>query len=557
MFSWETLDYEVKSGLSQVSGINLDDGNAEAAGKSSIFNILCWTLFGKIPKDVRIDEVIRQGQKSCEAVVELKNGHSIVRKRNPNDLYILPTEGFEGIRGKDSKETQQIIEKLIGLSFDTFCQSVYFSQNHDKKFITSNEIEKAKILSDIQELEIFDKARNGTIKLLSALSKELEHTKTSLWKNETLQTQAKNDRQFLTDSINQFQKLKDNRISELENEISGIQTKLQLLEDCNPDLLKSLTSLLDLKIEARDLGRDLEIVLSKITDLQKPTPTCSECGNSIDSQHINEHLENYNSSRMSIKSRLIDIHAQFDRESTKHLRSEQVREMIEETRNNISQKSALSRLMYKFDFLLQSEKLSNCSSQSERLELRSLEMAKLSDEYSVLKSTIATLLDKKEKLELLKDGFREIKSHIFGSVLADLSIKATDYAFELFEVPVSIRFRNDSEGEIAKIQTIIKVNNIERSLGLLSGGQARRVQIATDLALSEIVSKRAINPINFRILDESSKDLSTPTIERLVTILEKLGGNTIIVDHNPLIKASISETFDIEYKNGVSTHVKS
>ena len=64
LFSWEKLEYDVSKGISQIVGFNYDDNTSEGSGKSSIPNILCWVLYGKIPKEAKIDDVIREGAKS-------------------------------------------------------------------------------------------------------------------------------------------------------------------------------------------------------------------------------------------------------------------------------------------------------------------------------------------------------------------------------------------------------------------------------------------------------------------------------------------------------------
>jgi energy-coupling factor transporter ATP-binding protein EcfA2 len=156
-----------------------------------------------------------------------------------------------------------------------------------------------------------------------------------------------------------------------------------------------------------------------------------------------------------------------------------------------------------------------------------------------------------QHLEFLQAGFKEIKSYVFQSLLIQLNTKTNKYLAELFEISASIQFTNISdEGEISKITTTVLLDGIERSLGLLSGGQFRRVQLAVDFALSEIIAERANKPIS----DESFKDLSSTSMEKIVNILQKMPGGTILIEHNEIVKSIINRTFEIEYKNGISTH---
>ena len=178
--SWKNLEFVVEDGITIIDGFNEDDGTSEGSGKSAILNALCFGIYGKLPKDVKVNEVIRTGQKSCSVTVCLDDGTTVIRKRGPADLCILQKGTL--IKGKDAKETQKMIEEIVGLSFDAFCQSVYFPQNYTKKFISSNQEDKAKILSEIQNLELFNKSRKACLakekeceEIVKTTAAEIEH----------------------------------------------------------------------------------------------------------------------------------------------------------------------------------------------------------------------------------------------------------------------------------------------------------------------------------------------------------------------------------------------
>src|SRR5665213_2123658 len=84
-FSWESLEFDFQSGVTLITGENLDDGTSEGAGKSSIANAMCWALYGQLPKDTNIDDVIRTGEKSCIVTVQLTNGCLLYTSPSPRD----------------------------------------------------------------------------------------------------------------------------------------------------------------------------------------------------------------------------------------------------------------------------------------------------------------------------------------------------------------------------------------------------------------------------------------------------------------------------------------
>jgi DNA repair exonuclease SbcCD ATPase subunit len=54
------VDFE-DSGLILVEGWNYDDGRANGAGKTAIFNALSFALYGKLPRKITASEILRKG----------------------------------------------------------------------------------------------------------------------------------------------------------------------------------------------------------------------------------------------------------------------------------------------------------------------------------------------------------------------------------------------------------------------------------------------------------------------------------------------------------------
>lgn len=205
--SWADLEFDVHSNVTLIDGYNYDDETSEGSGKSAIPNLLSWVLFGEFPKDVKIDEVIKFGEKSAGGAAYFDDGTTIIRTRKPNDLYIRKDDKI--IKGKDAGETQQLIQDYLGVTFKSFCQSSYFAQNYDKKFLVSNQEDKGKILSDIQDISIFDKARKKAGDLAKPVEEKLSNLKTQLQVENTtlsgLKTQQVLISKFIDDKIKQHE----------------------------------------------------------------------------------------------------------------------------------------------------------------------------------------------------------------------------------------------------------------------------------------------------------------------------------------------------------------
>lgn len=89
----------------------------------------------------------------------------------------------------------------------------------------------------------------------------------------------------------------------------------------------------------------------------------------------------------------------------------------------------------------------------------------------------------------------------------------------------------------------------------LSGGERRKVRIATALAMQDLVSRRAAKPLDLFIGDEIDDALDDAGLERLTTILEEKArerGSVFIISHNDL-KDWVSNTITVVRSGGNAT----
>lgn len=554
-FSWEELKFDFKDGLTLIQGFNQDDNTSEGSGKSSVINALSWCLYGQIPaKDITMDEVIREGSKTCSVEVQLISGHTIVRSRNMNDLYIIEPDGKKS-KGKDIKETQKKITLLLGMSFETFAQSVFFAQNYNGKFITASQEDKAKVLSELQDLSWCDKSSKAAYDKYKESSLEINKLEYQLKQKEETKSLLKAQYSTIKEMNAKIENEKSINILTIKSKIGQNIDQILVYEKDMITLNEIGQYLKTNKDHIKDFEEqlmELNTLLSHIKGMEhqylaaKSMKDCPTCGQAICREIVEP---NYPEDPVKVMAIIND-------------RKEELKERQRQQAEMLEQESRLKESQFKLNFL----KKQNLDLE---LELKKAEqsdngyidkMADIQvkiDEFSnqindlQIKSNLEH--SKGESLKVLREGFKELKSHIFKSLLVQLNHKSNKYLQDFFDVSASISFTNVSEDEeISKIITSVIIDGNERSLGLLSGGQFRRVQIAVDFALSEIVSERRGNPMNIRILDEAFKDLSVNSMTKIIAILEKMPGSTVVIEHNELIKQVVHNTFNVKLVNGIS-----
>lgn len=691
--SWKDLTFNVTKGIVLIDGWNEDDQRSEGSGKSAVNNALAWCVYGKLPKDANVDDVIKDGETSCSVVIEFDNGDAIVRTRKPNDLYILKSGAT--IKGKDARETQTFIEEYIGCNFETFCQSVYFAQNYDKKFLSSNQEDKGKILSSIQNLQVFDKARKEVMDLLKLendkitklknqvqveeanlnnfmsqksliqsfiqdkiqkhkqqvamltqqrdlVSGHIKRTQTdieavvqkvmaidlnALNKDEVELNQAKSEystqlsgvtyQKGQVDSVKKAILAKENEGKLLANKYNVLQQKKQTLTniDGNQTYLRLLSD--KKRIEEYDKTQSYVRLVTKKGELEafiaNPSKTCPSCGTelkNVDTTHVQKELQGIlndmnsaaNNSAVDherICKEILNFEIQFkkdgeniDVEMADVLNQLQaISEYLDQNKvpsveELIKQEAEIKGVIAQIDQALaqtQQKKIEHShytsqhgsltsqlnhytqqhtqfeqsitqlgypdiSGDEAKLQVTENELRTVSVRLDELRGLVTTSNEHAQRLESLKDGFKEIKSYVFTNALNELNFRTNQYLTELFEMEASIKFTNEDQ----KIESKIVVDGHTRSLGLLSGGQQRRFNLAVDLALADIVSYRKTSKLDLLIFDEYFKDLSEISMEKSLNLLKERKCPVILIEHNSIFKNIVDNTFFVRLENGTS-----
>ena len=601
--SWESLSLEFPNGVTLIEGFNYDDKNNEGAGKSSIPNALCWGLFGKIPKNIKIDEVIKRGKTSCKVIVYLSDGSKIVRTRNPNVLYLETSDNVR-VEGVDLKETQTLIDKRLGLNFEIFCQTIYFPQNYSQKFITATPEQKTKILSEIIHSSIYDEA--SSISRAKSREEESNLKILEIELSSTLNMIYRYKEEF--SSISKNMKAKELTLVNAQKDLNGLKKEFELLklEISSPSDLKEKENNLEiirkriedvrnekirlsmessnrkskteekafLEKELERCKKEIEILsLKKVVNAQVKDKICPTCGS------VSSNLDNIQKDRdLSIE----DLNEKKDRMSDlkKRLLSISITtpEYISLNANKLD--SNLKKLKQEEDdinsyIITFKNKLNILPEKEKRIDTVKSYMKNTLSEFYVLKEELqnkeviiskeqATLAQKTKERELilykinkyslLSKLFKELKSYAFSNILQAFTLGSNAYLKELFSIPIEVKITNlDEDGEISKVDVLVHYKSDWRSLGMFSGGQSRRIQIALDLALSDLVCKRNPNFPSLLIFDEVFKDLSNISKEKVLKLLERTNKSILLIEHSELFNSIVSNSIKIKLEAETST----
>jgi DNA repair exonuclease SbcCD ATPase subunit len=178
-----------------------------------------------------------------------------------------------------------------------------------------------------------------------------------------------------------------------------------------------------------------------------------------------------------------------------------------------------------------------------------------------LKAALTALEDKLQVAELVAKVFSPagVRAHILDDVTPFLNEQTAKYLGTLSDGNITATWTTlvkNAKGEL-KEKFSIEVNHAEggETFNSISGGEKRKVRIATALALQDLVARRATKPIDLFIGDEIDNALDDAGLERLTAILDekaKERGTVLVISHSDL-KDWISNVVTVTKRGKVST----
>jgi DNA repair exonuclease SbcCD ATPase subunit len=616
-------------GLLLIQGENGDDTSAESngAGKSSLTDAICWCNYGETARGVSGDAVVNKtAKKDCSVENVWVDGnfeYRIVRHRKhkvgKNMLTVSQRDLTTGIgtdlsKGTD-KETQEVVNKILGCTIDVFKGAIYAGQEAmpDLPGMTDKQlkllIEEAAGTGELAEAYTEANKR--------ALVAEKEHT-AALTHVRSLQARLAALNADLTDAETQHKLFEDGRKDRARVELAKVAPIKEAIDAADASLAKfdepalttrkgvleaELASHKTQEAELATLARAEREQGDKVTrfratveqlkgaheksktnltavDSQVGKP-CGECGKPYcahDLETVKQMrtdavgtarktlLETADMAKTAIAEHEVKKKAVADFKAGMTDVSAAVAELGGINRDLAAvanTRAAIARHNREIDAikLAAKGKLTDTNPWTKAVEGKKADITRVEAEIMTADAGAAVL---GEKADLYADaskvfGPAGVRAHILDTVTPFLNEKTSEYLGALADGNINATWSTlakTAKGELKEKFNIEVINDKgAESFAGLSGGEKRKARIASAMALQDMVASRAEKPINLFIADEVDHALDDAGLERLMGVLEKKAkdrGTVIVISHNSL-SDWIDNVITVKKTGGVST----
>lgn len=514
------INFDTHSGIVLIEGKNKDIGGSNGSGKSSILEAVVWGIFGRTIRKSTEEALINvYDNKDCHVIINLNNNMKIVRSKRPNFLKFYV--GDEDKTQESSTKTQELIEQTLNTNYKTFLASTIFGQHNSVDFIDATPEDKRLIIKNFLNLDDIFSKRDIVKDLKSKYNNELK----------TLEA-------LVSDTNGSLNKLSSKLVEIDEGEKKFLQENDLLQEDLvNYDLDKVL-SLESKKDKLKSLIKELETSIKQYNKFKdesekeigiiekKKVSSCPTCGNEIKDLPQKRIKE--------IKNKLNEETIKFENNKSKLEDSQKEYELIVIPFPSSKYKliNEWKELKSKKDYLLESKR---------ELELKLDDFAK--EKASILRSI--------EIMKFWEKAFSEsgLIKYIIRNILNFLNGKINYYLSYLSNGKFVIRF--DEE-----LNEKIYTNGKQLSFVSLSGGEKRKISLATMLGLQSLLSSSKREQTNIMFFDEVGENLDQDGLDGLYILLSELKKEKtlFIITHNNYLKTLIDncKVLTVTKHHGVS-----
>ena len=532
------------------------------AGKSTILDALCFSLYGKSFRKIKKDQLINTTNEKG-AVVEIefnvnKVDWKIERGIKPNTFKIW--RNGEELDQKASAIDQQkwLEQNVLKMNYKSFTQIVILGSSSFVPFMQLPATSRREVVEDLLDIKIFS-SMNVLIK--DKIRSLKEGIRTLELKKESLNDKVRMQKNFIDELETRSQddiKQKEFKIGELLNEENDVMNSNENLNQELVTLQDELNQYSDSGKKLREFGNIKGKLSQRISTLVKDhkffndNTVCPTCDQDIEDSFRLNRIERSQTKAKELQKGyeelLVAIKDEENRESHFKSLSGEISKVLNGITSNNSQITSCQRQVKSIE--------SEIQTLTKQLEDRNTEHEKLEQFRETLQTTYEELAVKREDISyydftynLLKDG--GVKTKIIKKYLPLINKQVNKY---LQKMEFYINFTLDEEFN----ETVQSPIHEDFSYSSFSEGEKMRIDLALLFTWREVARyKNSVNT-NLLIMDEvfdSSLDgFGTDEFLKIIRY-EIQDANIFVISHKESLFDKFQNVIKFEKCKGFSRKV--
>ena len=529
------------------------------AGKSTVLDALCFSLFGKPFRKINKPQLINStNEKDCKVEVCLSVNNTdwkIVRGIKPNVFEIWRNGSLMDQFASAIDQQKWLEQNVIKMNYKSFTQIVILGSAGFTPFMQLTTNNRREVIEDLLDIKIFSTMNNL---LKEKLRDQKENVKVLTLKKESLMDKVDMQKNFIEELENrgtQNIKDKENHIEKLLHEEMELMRSNGIIEEDIFSLTKEIEGLDTAKAKLRKLGDLKGKISNKVSTITKEhkffteNTVCPTCGQGIEEDlRINRITDAQNKAKelQSGYKELEDaINKEEERERQFLLLSKEITSLTHGISTNNTTVSGCQRQIRDLESEIQrtTDQLANRNIEDEKLESFKDNLRTTYDELAQRKDTI-NYYD--FSYSLLKDG--GVKSKIIKKYLPLINQQVNRY---LQMMDFYINFTLDEEFN----ETVQSPIHEDFSYASFSEGEKMRIDLALLFTWREVARMKNSVNTNLLVMDEvfdSSLDgFGTDEFMKIIRFVIK-DANIFVISHKTDLHDKFENVIRFEKVKGFS-----
>lgn len=529
------------------------------AGKSTVLDALCFSLFGKPFRKVNKPQLVNSvNEKDCKVEVEFSIGKidwKVIRGIKPTIFEIWKNGAILDQSSAVLDQQKWLEQNVLKMNYKSFTQIVILGSSNFVPFMQLSVSHRREVIEDLLDIKIFS-SMNTLIKEKIRQSKE--EIKILDLKKESLLDKVKMQENFIEEIENRGKENIQKKlclISSLDKEVEVFIGESGILEENIFEKQKEVEEYIGAGDKLRKFGTLKGKISQKVSTLTKEhkffteNTVCPTCTQDIDDTFRINRIADAKNKAKELQSGYLELEVAIKDEEAREYQFNTITKEILKLTNDISQNNIKISGYQRQIRDLESE----VQTITTQLENRNTEHEKLESFKDNLKITYDSLASKKDTINyydfsysLLKDG--GVKSKIIKKYLPLINQQVNRY---LQMMDFYINFTLDEEFN----ETVQSPIHEDFSYSSFSEGEKQRIDLALLFTWREVARlKNSVN-CNLMILDEifdSSLD-STGTEEFLKIIRYVIkDANIFVISHKTGLEDKFESVLRFEKVKGFS-----